>query len=102
MMVLRVEELVTGKKNSSGAAGEFLSGDFRDGEYEAAIALEKQEDLKTLPVHHVNPEEQQWKSEKQREAELKKKKLEQRSKLENLEDLEIIVQLKKRKKIQED
>ncbi|MEJ1276444.1 ankyrin repeat domain 1 (cardiac muscle) [Cricetulus griseus] len=60
---------VTGKKNSSGAAGEFLSGDFRDGEYEAAIALEKQEDLKTLPVHHVNPEEQQWKSEKQREAE---------------------------------
>lgn len=29
---------------------------------------------------------------------LKKKKLEQRSKLENLEDLEIIIQLKKRKK----
>lgn len=98
MMVLRVEELVTGKKNSSGATGEFLPGDFRDGEYEAAIALEKQEDLKTLPVHCVNPEEQQWKSEKQREAEIKKKKLEQRSKLENLEDLEIIIQLKKRKK----
>ncbi|XP_048194681.1 ankyrin repeat domain-containing protein 1 [Perognathus longimembris pacificus] len=98
MMMLKVEELVTGKKNSSGEAGEFLPEDFRDGEYEAAVTLEKQEDLKTLPAHHVNLGEQQWKSEKQREAELKKKKLEQRSKLENLEDLEIIIQLKKRKK----
>ncbi|XP_052570235.1 ankyrin repeat domain-containing protein 1 isoform X1 [Peromyscus californicus insignis] len=89
---------VTGKKNSSGATGEFLPGDFRDGEYEAAVALEKQEDLKTLPVHRVSLEEQQQRREKQRETELKKKKLEQRSKLENLEDLEIIVQLKKRKK----
>lgn len=31
-------------------------------------------------------------------VQLKKKKLEQRSKLENLEDLEIIIQLKKKKK----
>ncbi|GAB1302356.1 Ankyrin repeat domain-containing protein 1 [Apodemus speciosus] len=98
MMVLRVEELVTGKKNSSGSAGEFLPGEFRNGEYEAAVALEKQEDLKTLPANSVSLGEEQQKSEKLREAELKKKKLEQRSKLENLEDLEIIVQLKKRKK----
>ncbi|XP_017751847.1 PREDICTED: ankyrin repeat domain-containing protein 1 isoform X2 [Rhinopithecus bieti] len=98
MMVLKVEELVTGKKNGNGEAGEFLPEDFRDGEYEAAVTLEKQEDLKTLPAHPVTLGEQQWKSEKQREAELKKKKLEQRSKLENLEDLEIIIQLKKRKK----
>ncbi|XP_032464800.1 ankyrin repeat domain-containing protein 1 isoform X1 [Phocoena sinus] len=98
MMVLKVEELVTGKKNGSGDAGEFLPEDFRDGEYEAAVTLEKQEDLKTLPAHFVSLREQQWKTEKQREAELKKKKLEQRSKLENLEDLEIIIQLKKRKK----
>uniref|UniRef100_A0A494BB19 Ankyrin repeat domain-containing protein 1 n=1 Tax=Mus musculus TaxID=10090 RepID=A0A494BB19_MOUSE len=98
MMVLRVEELVTGKKNSNGAAGEFLPGEFRNGEYEAAVALEKQEDLKTLPANSVKQGEEQRKSEKLREAELKKKKLEQRSKLENLEDLEIIVQLKKRKK----
>ncbi|XP_005385895.1 PREDICTED: ankyrin repeat domain-containing protein 1 isoform X2 [Chinchilla lanigera] len=98
MMVLKVEDLVTGKKNSNEEAREFLPEDFRDGEYEAAVTLEKQEDLKTLPGHHVSLAEQQWKSEKQREAELKKKKLEQRSKLENLEDLEIIIQLKKRKK----
>ncbi|KAK2113520.1 Ankyrin repeat domain-containing protein 1 [Saguinus oedipus] len=98
MMVLKVEELVTGKKNGNGEAGEFLPEDFRDGEYEAAITLENQEDLKTLPTHPVTLGEQQWKSEKQREAELKKKKLEQRSRLENLEDLEIIIQLKKRKK----
>uniref|UniRef100_A0A8L2QDJ7 Ankyrin repeat domain-containing protein 1 n=1 Tax=Rattus norvegicus TaxID=10116 RepID=A0A8L2QDJ7_RAT len=98
MMVFRVEELVTGKKNSNGSSGEFLPGEFRNGEYEAAVALEKQEDLKTLPANSVNLGEEQRKSEKVREAELKKKKLEQRSKLENLEDLEIIVQLKKRKK----
>uniref|UniRef100_A0A8D0Y5A2 Ankyrin repeat domain-containing protein 1 n=1 Tax=Sus scrofa TaxID=9823 RepID=A0A8D0Y5A2_PIG len=98
MMVLKVEELVTGKKNGGGDAGEFLPEDFRDGEYEAAVTLEKQEDLKTLPAHFVSLGEQQWKIEKEREAELKKKKLEQRSKLENLEDLEIIIQLKKRKK----
>uniref|UniRef100_A0ABK0LKA7 Ankyrin repeat domain-containing protein 1 n=1 Tax=Rattus norvegicus TaxID=10116 RepID=A0ABK0LKA7_RAT len=89
---------VTGKKNSNGSSGEFLPGEFRNGEYEAAVALEKQEDLKTLPANSVNLGEEQRKSEKVREAELKKKKLEQRSKLENLEDLEIIVQLKKRKK----
>ncbi|KAG5195855.1 hypothetical protein JEQ12_011491 [Ovis aries] len=89
---------VTGKKNGSGDAGEFLPEDFRDGEYEAAVTREKQEDLKTLPAHFVSLGEQQWETEKQREAELKKKKLEQRSKLENLDDLEIIIQLKKRKK----
>nr|KAF6424452.1 ankyrin repeat domain 1 [Molossus molossus] len=89
---------VTGKKNGSGATGEFLPEDFTDGEYEAAVTLEKQEDLKTLPAHSVSLAEQQWKIEKQREAELKKKKLEQRSKLENLEDLKVIIQLKKKKK----
>ncbi|XP_045425248.1 ankyrin repeat domain-containing protein 1 isoform X2 [Lemur catta] len=98
MMMLKVEELVTGKKNSNGEAGEFLPEDFRDGEYEAAVTLEKQEDLKTLPAHSLTLGEQQWEREKQREAELKKKKLEQISKLENLEDLELIIQLKKRKK----
>ncbi|PNJ89417.1 ANKRD1 isoform 2 [Pongo abelii] len=69
MMVLKVEELVTGKKNGNGEAGEFLPEDFRDGEYEAAVTLEKQEDLKTLLAHPVTLGEQQWKSEKQREAE---------------------------------
>lgn len=98
MMMLKVEELVTGKKNGGGDAGEFLPEDFTDGEYEAAVTLEKHEDLKTLSTHSVSLAEQQWKIEKQREAELKKKKLEQRSKLENLEDLEVIIQLKKKKK----
>ncbi|XP_022355257.1 ankyrin repeat domain-containing protein 1 [Enhydra lutris kenyoni] len=98
MMVMKVEELVTGKKNGSGETGEFLPEDFRDGQYETAVTLEKQEDLKTLPAHSLSLGEQQWKIEKEREAELKKKKLEQRSKLENLEDLEVIIQLKKRKK----
>jgi hypothetical protein len=62
---------VTGKKNSNGEAGEFLPEDFRHGEYEAAVTLEKQEDLKTLPAYHVSLGEQQWKSEKQREAEVR-------------------------------
>ncbi|XP_024419226.3 ankyrin repeat domain-containing protein 1 [Desmodus rotundus] len=98
MMMLKVEELVTGKKSGSGNTGEFLPEDFTDGEYEAAVTLEKQEDLKTLPAHSLSRGELQWQIEKQREAELKKKKLEQRSKLENLEDLEVIIQLKKKKK----
>lgn len=62
---------VTGKKNGSGDAGEFLPEDFRDGEYEAAVTLEKQEDLKTLPAHFVSLGEQQWKTEKEREAEVR-------------------------------
>lgn len=62
---------VTGKKKGNGDAGEFLPEDFRDGEYEAAVTLEKQEDLKTLPVHFVSLGEQQWKTEKQREAEVR-------------------------------
>lgn len=62
---------VTGKKNGGGDAGEFLPEDFRDGEYEAAVTLEKQEDLKTLPAHFVSLGEQQWKIEKEREAEVR-------------------------------
>ncbi|XP_074089494.1 ankyrin repeat domain-containing protein 1 [Macrotis lagotis] len=97
MMLLKVEDLVTGK-NDIRETRDFLPEDFRNGEYEAAMTLEKQEDLKTLPRHSLNWESQTLQNEKQREAELKKKKLEQRSKLENLQDLETIIQLKKRKK----
>lgn len=33
--------------------------------------MEKQEDLKTLPKHHMSLAEQQWENEKQREAEVR-------------------------------
>ncbi|XP_033005128.1 ankyrin repeat domain-containing protein 1 [Lacerta agilis] len=98
MMMLRVEELVTGKKADGRETGDFLPEDFKNGEYEAAVRLEKQEDLKTLTDHSLARHNLTYKEEKALEAEIKKKKLEARPKLESLEDLEKIIQLKKRKK----
>ncbi|XP_066476432.1 ankyrin repeat domain-containing protein 1 [Tiliqua scincoides] len=98
MMMLRVEELVTGKKVDGGEMGDFLPEDFRNEEYEAAMRLEKQEDLKTLTDHSLTRRNLTYKEEKELQAELKRKKLEERPKLESLEDLEKIIQLKKRKK----
>ncbi|XP_009887104.1 PREDICTED: ankyrin repeat domain-containing protein 1 [Charadrius vociferus] len=98
MMVMKVEDLVTGKKADDKETGSFLPEDFKNGEYEAAVRLEKQEDLKTVSEHSLTRGDLAYEKEKKLEAELKKKKLEQRSKLENLEDLEKIIQLKKKKK----
>uniref|UniRef100_A0A8C0FMC1 Ankyrin repeat domain-containing protein 1 n=1 Tax=Bubo bubo TaxID=30461 RepID=A0A8C0FMC1_BUBBB len=89
---------VTGKKADDKETGSFLPEDFKNGEYEAAVRLEKQEDLKTVSEHSVTRGDLAYEKEKKIEAELKKKKLEERSKLENLEDLEKIIQLKKKKK----
>ncbi|KAH0623602.1 hypothetical protein JD844_006527 [Phrynosoma platyrhinos] len=99
MMMLRVEELVTGKKSDGRETGNFLPEDFKHGVYEAAVRLEKQEDLKTLTDPLLPRRNLTYKEEKQLQAELKKKKLDERPKLESLEDLEKIIQLKKRKKI---
>ncbi|KAL8187110.1 UNVERIFIED_CONTAM: hypothetical protein K2H54_033561 [Gekko kuhli] len=102
--------LVTGKKADGRETGDFLLENFKNGEYEAAVKLEKQEDLKTLTDHSFTRRNLTYKEEKELEAQfldsqmfavfiqLKKKKLEERPKLENLEDLEKIIQLKKRKK----
>ncbi|XP_019358139.1 PREDICTED: ankyrin repeat domain-containing protein 1 isoform X2 [Gavialis gangeticus] len=98
MMMLKVEDLVTGKKSNSNETGGFLPEDFKHGEYEATVRLEKQEDLKTLPENLLAQRDLTYEQEKKLEAELKKKKLEERPKLENLQDLEKIIQLKKRKK----
>ncbi|XP_009318386.1 PREDICTED: ankyrin repeat domain-containing protein 1 [Pygoscelis adeliae] len=98
MMMMKVEELVTGKKADDKETGSFLPEDFKNGEYEAAVRLEKQEDLKTVSEHSLTRGDLAYEKEKKLEAELKKKKLEERSKLENLEDLEKIIQLKKKKK----
>ncbi|XP_069467411.1 ankyrin repeat domain-containing protein 1 [Ambystoma mexicanum] len=97
-MMLKVEELVTGKKNEKTATGEFLPGGLENGEYESAVTLEKQDDLKTLRKSWPSQENTTAKDEKQLKAELIKKKLEQRPKLENLDDLQTIITLKKRKK----
>ncbi|KAJ7420946.1 Ankyrin repeat domain-containing protein 1 [Pitangus sulphuratus] len=89
---------VTGKKADDKETGSFLPEDFKNGEYEAAVRLEKQDDLKTASEHSLTRGDLAYKKEKNLEAELKKKKLEARTKLENLEDLEKIIQLKKKKK----
>ncbi|KFP78719.1 Ankyrin repeat domain-containing protein 1, partial [Acanthisitta chloris] len=88
---------VTGKKVDDKETCSFLPEDFKNGEYEAAVRLEKQDDLKTSE-HSLTRGDLAYEKEKKLEAELKKKKLEARSKLENLEDLEKIIQLKKKKK----
>uniref|UniRef100_A0A8C3IS88 Ankyrin repeat domain-containing protein 1 n=1 Tax=Chrysemys picta bellii TaxID=8478 RepID=A0A8C3IS88_CHRPI len=89
---------VTGKKSDNKETGDFLPEDFKNGEYETAVRLEKQEDLKTLPEHSLTRGNLTHEKEKKLQAEIKKKKLEERPKLENLQDLEKIIQLKKRKK----
>uniref|UniRef100_A0A8B9DQD7 Ankyrin repeat domain-containing protein 1 n=1 Tax=Anser cygnoides TaxID=8845 RepID=A0A8B9DQD7_ANSCY len=89
---------VTGKKTDDKETGSFLPEDFKNGEYEAAVRLEKQDDLKTVSEHVLTRGDLAYQKEKKLEAELKKKKLEERSKLESLEDLEKIIQLKKKKK----
>ncbi|XP_039564659.1 ankyrin repeat domain-containing protein 1 [Passer montanus] len=97
-MMMKVEELVTGKKVDDKETGSFLPEDFKNGEYEAAVRLEKQEDLKTVPEHSLTRGDLAYEKDKKLEAELKKKKLQARSKLENLEDLEKIIELKKKKR----
>ncbi|POI28308.1 hypothetical protein CIB84_007942 [Bambusicola thoracicus] len=89
---------VTGKKTDDKETGSFLPEDFKTGEYEAAVKLEKQDDLRTASDDLSTQVDMAHGKEKKREAELKKKKLQERSKLESLEDLEKIIQLKKKKK----
>ncbi|KAG8135411.1 hypothetical protein E2320_008432 [Naja naja] len=96
MMMLLVEDLMTGKRQKVEKQG-FPSEDFKDGEYEATVRLEKQEDLKTVIDPSVTQRTLTYKEEKELQAE--KKKLEARTKLDNLEDLEKIITLKKRKKV---
>ncbi|XP_053548295.1 ankyrin repeat domain-containing protein 1 [Bombina bombina] len=97
-MMLKVEELVTGKKTENKENGEFVSENFKDGIYETAVNLEKHEDLKTTSKSLITQEEEKQTKEKQLKAEIVKKKIDQRPKLDNLEDLQIIINLKKRKR----
>uniref|UniRef100_A0A8C9L710 Ankyrin repeat domain-containing protein 1 n=1 Tax=Pavo cristatus TaxID=9049 RepID=A0A8C9L710_PAVCR len=68
MMMMKVEELVTGKKTDDKDTSSFLPEDFKTGEYEAAVKLEKQDDLKTASDHlptqedtaHGKPHEQEF------------------------------------------
>ncbi|NXA48678.1 ANKR1 protein, partial [Nothocercus julius] len=94
---------VTGRKTDHKETGSFLPEDFKNGEYEAAVRLEKQEDLKTQACPTDLPERETCLPAAQLAAspalfQLKKKKLQERPKLENLEDLEKIIQLRKKKK----
>ncbi|KAG8552344.1 hypothetical protein GDO81_004482 [Engystomops pustulosus] len=95
-MLLKVEELVTGKKSENKDTGDFVSGEH--GEYETAVTLEKQDDLRATSKSLINDEEEKQARQKQIKAELLKKKLDDRPKLDNLEDLQAIIKLKKRKR----
>lgn len=63
---------VTGKKVDGREMGDFLPEDFKNGEYEAAVRLEKQEDLKTLTDHSLTRRNLTYKEEKELQAEVKK------------------------------
>ncbi|XP_006006377.1 ankyrin repeat domain-containing protein 1 isoform X1 [Latimeria chalumnae] len=99
MVLLRVEDLVTGKKTKNKENGELLQEDFRKGEYEYAVTLEKQEDLKTLleplPTKHIEASA----TEKPKAEKKVINKINQKLKLETLDDLQFLVTLKKRKKL---
>ncbi|XP_075697330.1 ankyrin repeat domain-containing protein 1 [Rhinoderma darwinii] len=95
-MLLKVEELVTGKKRQNKDSGDFVSGEH--GVYETAVTLEKQDDLRTTSKSLVGQEEEKQARQKQLKAEILKKKLDERPKLDNLEDLQTIIKLKKRKR----
>ncbi|KAM4636022.1 ankyrin repeat domain-containing protein 1 [Discoglossus pictus] len=97
-MLLKVEDLVTGKKTENKHTGDFVSENFRDSVYETDVNLEKHDDLKTTSKSLLAQEEERQSREKQLKAEIIKKKLEQRPKLDSLEDLQMIISLKKRKK----
>lgn len=61
---------VTGKKVDDKETGSFLPEDFKNGEYEAAVRLEKQEDLKTIPEHSLTRGDLAYEKEKRLEAEV--------------------------------
>lgn len=61
---------VTGKKVDDKETGSFLPEDFKNGEYEAAVRLEKQEDLKTVSEHSLTRGDLAYEKEKKIEAEV--------------------------------
>ena len=61
---------VTGKKADDKETGSFLPEDFKNGEYEAAVRLEKQEDLKTVSEHSLTRGDLAYEKEKKIEAEV--------------------------------
>lgn len=61
---------VTGKKSDSKETVDFLPEDFKNGEYETAVRLEKQEDLKTLPKHSLTRGNLTYEKEKKQQAEV--------------------------------
>ncbi|XP_072095402.1 ankyrin repeat domain-containing protein 1b [Mobula birostris] len=104
MVMLRVEDLVTGKK-SLAKPGEWEAGslsvpeEFGSGGYCSAVAIEKQDDLKsqTEPFHFI-PSHQHQKEKLQPVAHSKNiKPVEQRLKLETIDDLQFLIRLKKKK-----
>lgn len=61
---------MTGKKTDDKETGSFLPEDFKNGEYEAAVRLEKQDDLKTVSEHVLTRGDLAYQKEKKLEAEV--------------------------------
>ncbi|XP_044152482.1 ankyrin repeat domain-containing protein 1 [Bufo gargarizans] len=95
-MLMKVEDLVTGKTSTNKDTGDFVSGEH--GEYETSVTLEKQDDLRTTSKSLIDQEEEEQARQKQLKAEIVKKKLDERPKLDSLEDLQAIIKLRKQKR----
>ncbi|KAG9341024.1 hypothetical protein JZ751_019777 [Albula glossodonta] len=96
MVRLLVEELVTGKKCESRDLGELLQNGFTEGEYEAAVTQEKQDDLRS----HRGIVSTPTNDSPSRDDYLIALNTDKtgRLKLETVEDLQNILKLKKRRK----
>ncbi|CAJ0920914.1 unnamed protein product [Ranitomeya imitator] len=70
-MLLKVEELVTGKKSENKDTGDFVSGEH--GVYETDITLEKQDDLRTTSKSLVDQEAEKQARQKQLKAEISRR-----------------------------
>lgn len=68
-MLIHMIQQVTGRRTEK-ETGDFVTGNFRHGEYETAITLEKQDDLKTTSKSLLEREEEKQAEQKKLKAEV--------------------------------
>ncbi|XP_043912855.1 ankyrin repeat domain-containing protein 1 [Protopterus annectens] len=98
MGLLQVQELVTGKKADDKGNADFLPEDFSTGDYENAVTLEKQDGQRTFIEPLPRNESGSAANETLQEHRTTTSNTETQQKLETLEDLEAIINLRRRKK----
>uniref|UniRef100_A0A4W3K2Q7 Ankyrin repeat domain-containing protein 1 n=1 Tax=Callorhinchus milii TaxID=7868 RepID=A0A4W3K2Q7_CALMI len=104
MVMLRVEDLVTGKQSEAKPKEDetgrrLLHDQFGTGEYSAAVAIEKQDDIKTQTgILSCRPLSEPPKKIQPQSQNKKTTPVEQKLKLETIDDLQFLIKLKKKKR----